>query len=426
MSVIKKLFIWMLVYYWSIGVGLPIIYYFFTGKFVRGYGEGLYICPDRYYIYAALLLSVVILICICIIRLSPEKNNRINSPQISGFSWYYYAVVLYIIISRLIVVGPANKDSFNAVLSGQYSGTIYSYVRLFLDLGALLIIQIMCTAEKVSIFSSCFLYLLYTLLAQSRQGILFIFIILTCVLSAGRKKDNFSYDEPILHHSRRLIKYLLGGAILFAPFLYILTTKSRGHNSGGSISGTIEKIINRCSRLELAGLVLYEKDSGLYNAEVFQRKYGVVNQIKQIVNTIIPGDIFPGDVQPNQYYRTVFLGQSEAFSRKNYVSINTGLPSYLTVKYGYMIAILLSILLIVGLFYVAIRFEKYSISRVIPIMIMTDFLDYFDWVYIFQRLFSICLTIFLFWAIRKICGRISVFGVKRLKFVWKRNETGHF
>lgn len=218
---------------------------------------------------------------------------------------------------------------------------------------------------------------------------------------------------------------MVGITVLMAPIVYFLSTVSRGHNAGESILDLMKKIVSRCSRLELAGIPLYEFDHGLYDESLFNQKFGLQRQIELIINAFFPGDIFEGDVMPNQYYRSVFLGLSEKISKENYVSINMTFPSYLIIKYGMLFAIAASVLLIFLLFVLSELLRKYTFSRIIPIMVMTDVLDFFDWVYIMQRIFIIFCTIGFFWLIRWVLKgkRLLFIRIKIKKKTWYGDEA---
>ena len=292
------------------------------------------------------------------------------------------------------------------MISGAYNGTFYAYLKFFFDLQTVFLITLLCQKSKVSLWMSCGLYIAYTMLIQSRAGFLFVFIILMSII--------FSSDK--IRQYGQKIKFGIMFVIIFAPVSYVIVTTSRGHNYGGTIDGIIKKIVNRCSRLELAGIPLFEMDRQIYNKEIFYEKYSFIRQIQLSINSLLPGDIFPADVQPNQYYRSTFLGLPEITAKKNYTSINITFPSYLTLKYGMLVAIVISVAVIVGLYYLSLRLEDYTISRIIPVMILMDVLDFFDWAYIMQRVFVIFCTIFFFWLVRFVTKKIKFRGFIKIRF----------
>ena len=116
--------------------------------------------------------------------------------------------------------------------------------------------------------------------------------------------------------------------IMLAPVLYMLATASRS-DANLSIEGMINQIVGRVSYLEISAIEIEQAKTGDYVADVFNEKYGMENQAKQIVNMLVPGSVFQDDVQPNQYWRAIFAGWTKEAAKEHYTSMYFVLPVYL-------------------------------------------------------------------------------------------------
>jgi hypothetical protein len=148
--------------------------------------------------------------------------------------------------------------------------------------------------------------------------------------------------------------------------------------------GLINSIVSRISFLELAMLPVMFKDQNIKNISIFYDKYSIVNQLKLIINNIVPGDIFKFDVYPCQYYRAAFTETPIAFVREHYTSINMTLPVYFYMYSNFYVSILLSGLTIWGYYLLTLRaFRVHPLAGAVFIYVFyTSFLYYFDWVMI--------------------------------------------
>ena len=138
---------------------------------------------------------------------------------------------------------------------------------------------------------------------------------------------------------------------------------------------------------------LQSKQEASMDQKVFEEKYSLNNQVKQVVNTVTPIDFFEYDVSPNQYFRQIFLGASERTVLDSYMSINMTLPVYFVMETNYVVGIFLTIAFLSFLFWIWVHYASNRYVFIAVLFSMYDFLYYFDWIMITQSIFSICLTL---------------------------------
>ena len=113
-----------MIYYWGIGVLLPMIYKLVTGEHIRYFSERAFV-PDQYMTQAAVILTFVIFASILLIIFLPGKNKRI-SPKFDYGSWYYYIVIAILIFGRISLVG-FGSNAYSASTSGVINGRAKGY-----------------------------------------------------------------------------------------------------------------------------------------------------------------------------------------------------------------------------------------------------------------------------------------------------------
>lgn len=397
----KRLFVSILSYFWGIGVLLPLIFRLITGRYVRDY-SGAYYVPDRYMTETTIIITVVIFASILVIVMMPG-GKRLR-PTYKVGSWYYYLVLFSLIFGRMFTVGISKNAGF-VVLNGGLNATLFAYLSMFLEPFTLLLIYLLGTEREINIWGMELLYISYLFICGSRAAALWALVSLMCFFVSSSK-----YKE----YKKQLI--LMGIAcVVVSPLIFVISTQNRNGSAGSNYVEIIDSIVNRCSKLEHGAIPLWEWNMGTYDKELFYQKYGILNQFGFVFDSLIPGSVFVSDTSPNQYYRSCFLGLPEHLAQTRYNSDNMTLPIYFTVKYGYMAGIVFSIILIVFVYIICLRFKDYAISRVMATVVLLELLDYFDWYMVVKRLVDGSLTIMMFWFARKFI-KTNVRLVTALKF----------
>lgn len=257
----------------------------------------------------------------------------------------------------------------------------------------LLTIFFIIGSEKLNIFVMGFVYLFVTLVGSSRQGVLILVVaFLAMLISTSKYKKN-----------RNRIYILILCLCLASPFAYMYATARRGGTTAGKGMELIDHIVGRCSNLEVLGIAIYQKENVIWVQELFEEKYSIENQAKQCVNSLMIGDVFEGDVQPNQYYRAIFLRVPEQQAKETYTSINLTFSGYLYLKYPLVVSWILTIGILMFIFVIATSCKLPSIFSIVLLMFVTSsILDYFDWVMIFNTMLRYIIAAGTFWCLNNI------------------------
>ena len=168
------------------------------------------------------------------------------------------------------------------------------------------------------------------------------------------------------------------------------------------------KMVARISYDEIAGIELEQYMENKYQKEIFQEKYGVMNQLEQCINSIMPGDLFESDVQPNQYWRAVFVGWSLQGCQEHYMSMTSMLPMYLIMKYGFFYGIIISIVVIVGIYFLISKIKEPVVSSFLAGVIFYTFFQFFDWCYHFRDMFCFVLTFLMIRCLGILTNKIKI------------------
>lgn len=190
---------------------------------------------------------------------------------------------------------------------------------------------------------------------------------------------------------KQKIGVLIMIAVLIAPFLYAVSTISRG-GAQNTVEYMAKQIVARLSYIEPGGIELQQYVEKTYNKAVFLEKYGLKNQTEQIINSMFPGDIFENDVQPNQYWRTIFAGWNKEEARKYYTSSTMILPMYFYLKYGGILGISLCVIFSCGLFWIICRIKDSAVAVFMASYTFYTIFQYFDWAYHARDLTCFLLT----------------------------------
>jgi len=217
----------------------------------------------------------------------------------------------------------------------------------------------------------------------SRSGFLSLFIIFLMYPAFS----NFAI------YKKRIRNVLIALAVI-SPILFLAATMYvREVNVLFTPDLIMRMIMGRLSFLETSMLPIHYKDMG-DPVEIFYQKYDLLNQLKLIIDTLFPGNLFGSDVMPNQYYRAAFMGYSESFVVDVYTSINITLPVYLYMYFGSVFSCLFSVCIIVVYYKLCSRVRN-NIFLFVPLLItLYGLLVFFDWTIWFLQFFTCMLTTF--------------------------------
>lgn len=389
----KKLTVWLILFYWGLYVLVPIAYKFNYGNYPENL-QSLGYVPELYMTKAAIIISVVFFVSILLICSIPGGNRPIADTTDCNISYYYIAIAIYALLAILI-----GATDFNNVLAGGVNGTLFAYYSMLFYPVVLFLISLFCIKDKGSILILVGCYLMLTLLSRSRAGAvhLIVYLIGYALVSGILSMKKISRQVSSVYWKyRKRIKQMVIILIMIAPFVFVYSTNSRGSQVSSNEHGVIETIAARCSCLDEAGLALYICEEQGYPRDMFLEKYGIVNQIECIIDSTIPGSVFGGDVNPNQYFRAIVGYMSVSNAVRYYSSTNLMLPVYMVIKYGIFAGISFSIMMIT-LFYIVISRMKKPVWKVTLIYIVfTEMIYFFDWVMVWNAFLRTALTVIIF------------------------------
>lgn len=335
----KKVYISILLFFLVFHYIIPCFFYFTYG-FVNIYSN-LY---DFESIIKGFLLNFISIIgAIFFVAYLPDKRQQVE--PVYQHTTKFYSIAAFFVIIPFILYG-----GFAGALRGAANSSVFSFLKLFFDFSTAIFFALFLQRKVLNVFYLFFLYIFILTFTGSRSAVIFIFLL---VLMYPMFSNSNIY-RPIV------LKYFKMG-LLISPILFIIGTSTRTQKKDEGlhkISYVGEKIIGRISFLELNMIAISKTDNKTADIALFENKYGASNQLKQIVNAASPIDPFIYDIDPNQYFRAIFLGYTEKEVRSSYMSINLSLPVYLYIKYGFIFACVFSILIISGIYCVLFKFRN--------------------------------------------------------------------
>ena len=357
----------------------------------------------RYLIITSAILIFVLLNSYVLIRFSRNGVLKYDIDDLlsSDFLNNKYAELLFAVAIIVNIVKQVLVGGFAGIITGAGNGGAISYLQLFLNIHVLHFIVLLKQYKNKNIKGIIIwesLYLVTTLFSASRSGVFWIvFFNISIVLSL-----------KISRKLKKTIITLMMVAIIASPVLFAITTNARESVKHTSTE-IAQTIVARLSYLEVASIEMDQYSNDTYDKQIFHDKYGVDNQIKQCINSVIPGSVFKDDVQPNQYWRAVFSGWTLDDAKLYYTSIYMILPMYFVYKFGLILGILISVCFIYVLYRVIGKVKDPTIATFLSCFLFYTLFQYFDWCYHFQDIFGIVLTL---WFVNVLGGN---FG--RVRFV---------
>lgn len=365
----------------------------------------------EYLVYSSLILIGVLLASYYLIWRSKKGIYKYNIEELLNSRFLNKSITEYLFIASVLLnaIKQIVLGGFAGILAGAGNGGLISYVQLFLNIHVLHFLVLLRAYRdkkviKIIIWET--LYLATTLLSASRSGIFWIVFFNISIIASLQISKKIK---------RRIIS-LVCVAVLVSPVLFAFSTNTRDKvkHSTDTIARTI---VARLSYLELASIEMDQYLNNSYEKDIFQEKYGIKNQFEQSVNSIIPGSVFADDVQPNQYWRSVFSGWTLTGAKMNYTSINMVLPIYFIFKFGITAGVIICILFIFFLYRIIARIKDPAISTFLSCFLFYTLFQYFDWVYHFQDIVGIVLTLFF---VKVVSGEF-LFG--KIRFVAIPNDV---
>lgn len=373
----RKAYSNILLFYLIVHFIIPIIYYHFY-DFINLYSDIEY----GEFVFKGIILNFIsILGTICVIQFLPDKKIPINPIFSHSFKFYILCVIFFSIYLY-------SSGGYDGLLEGSLSGALISYILLFFDpaVGLILFLFLQKNIKYVSI--AILLYVLLFTLGGSRSAIIIVVIIYLILLM-------FENSKKIKKKMRFYVLFFC----LISPVAFYFGTSVRGVVDDSTIS---KLIVGRISMVELAGIPIEAFEKQRMSIALYDSKYGIVNQLKQSINEISPIDPFKHDINPNQYYRAIFLDKTELSILDKYMSMNITLPVYFYLETNMFFGCLFTIIFLSLLYYVWIIKSENLYFLIGIIMSLYYLLQYFDWVMVTAGLFRIVLTIFTLKFLEKI------------------------
>ena len=337
--------------------------------------------------YAGMVVNVIaILGALVIIQHLPSKEKAVVASYNHLLS--FFIISIFIFIYKFISGG-----GYVGMLTGNTNGTWISFLSLFFNMSTAFLLMMCLQKDIKHIYFLLCLYVILLTYTGSRSAIIIILFLLFYL-------PLFSNYEKV----GRKIKHIFIVLAIVSPLCFKYATSIRSEIDK-ELLGKI--IIGRISLVELSMIPLKSYEDGSMDATVFNEKYSSNSQIRQVLNVILPIDPFPYDVNPNQYFRQIFLGASESSILSSYMSMNMTLPVYFILKTNYVIGIIITILFLSFLFCFWIKFASNKYIFFSILFSLYDILYYFDWVMIVQHIFSICCTLFAVDKYEKIINSLN-------------------
>lgn len=378
----KKIFYTMIGIAICLNIVLPGCVYSFWGFFYE------YFPVDEKYVYiSASILTFVLFVFGLTIFFSKHGKKGIESCseiQMAAFGENEIEILFW--ISMLLNIYNAMRISdFSDIIGGAANGTLLAYVQFFFDMRFLyfgVLLKAYRRGEFRNIILPSAVYLVVTVLYASRSGVFWIVFFNICLLASIKTS----------RYLKKKIIILLLPLCLIAPFIFAFSTNQRGVTEN-TVSYFAKLIVARLSYIEAGGIELEQYANGTYEEELFREKYGLENQAKQVINSALPGDLFEYDVQPNQYWRAIFAKWNPEACVQYYSSMYMMFPIYMILKYGYVLGILFSVIILYVLYVLICRIKNKILACFMASYFFYSFFEFFDWSYHFRDLLTFLLTI---------------------------------
>lgn len=388
----KKVFISILLFYYTLHFLIPGTYYLING-YVNIYSD---VYDTNATLKGFYLNTFMILGAIAIIMFLPDKKYKIE-PRFYNLSKLFYLALGFSIGLYIL------KGGFSGAISGSMSGSGMSYIDLFLKSNAILVAILFYQQRKTRPALLFIVYLIYTMVMGSRSGVISMFVIFLI----------YPLFENYSRYKQQLKRVLLLMMIISPVLFFVATVFIRKADLGIGTDVILNQIAGRMSFLETSMLPIHYKENGTLNLDLFYAKYSPFHQLEMMIDALIPGNVFEPDIMPNQYYRVLFLGYSEDFVQNVYTSINLTLPVYLYMYFNEFVTVVVAISVLLFYYFLCYRFYNKPYILLPLLLGLYHLLYFFDLVMWFLIIFPsmlTMLTIYGYSIFRK--GIVDYFKVK--------------
>lgn len=374
----RKRFVYILLFFWIFHFLLPYIYLLIYGE-INIYSN---VDSELGFWANSIVIALVVFILYCFKVPYFEKIKPL----------YKYAKVHYCISLLLLILKFILSGGYSGLITGSANGTFISFLALFFNVQSsfYFVFFFQKNLKYINIYIAS--YIIALTMLGSRSAIITLLLLLLF----------FPLYENSIKWMRKMKKSFVVLCI-FAPFLFVFATLVRTEISFDLIS---KLIVGRISMIEISSIPLEAKENHSYDAALFDKKYSILNQVEQSFNVLTPIDLFPNDVNPNQYYRSIFLGYSEEFVQNTYMSMNMTFPIYWIMLLNYSYGTILSVILLLLLFYIWVRNRNNAYIVTLFLCSFYEVLYFFDLVMITQALFSVTLSYMALVFIERFCSSI--------------------
>lgn len=363
---------------------------------------------DNAVIFKGFILNAVTIIgAIIVITLLPLKNDAEKvQPMFYKLMPLYYISILFSLIYFFVSGG------FEGKISGGMLGSIFNYAQLFLNPYMILLCVLFFQKKRFNAVVMFVIYLIFTTLSGSRSGFISLFIVFLMY--------------PIFSNYqlyKKSIKRLLLSLAIISPILFLVATiLIRKADIPLTPDIIMRMIMGRLSFLETSMLPIHYKNAN-DSLSIFYEKYSIVNQAKLIVDALFPGNLFSGDVMPNQYYRAAFMGYPISFVVSVYTSINITLPIYLYMYLGGFFACVFGIGILVLYYKLWVMSAKYMYIFLPLLASLYHLLYFFDWVMWFMQFFTFFLTSLTIYGFSLF--RVSIVDIIKNEVTYLKSTEGN-
>lgn len=384
----RKRFVYILLFFWGFHFLFPLIYKYFF--------EEINIYSDvtsniGFWINSVFCLLVIFFLYCTKIPKLPPIEARYN------YAWIYYLVSAILAITKFIVYG-----GFQGSITGASHGSLLAYLTLFFNTQNAFFIVFFFQKNLKHIYWYVFSYIILLTLLGSRSAILTLLLVLLYLPL---------YKNAIIA-TKKLRKVFLIFCFL-SPLLFFYATTIRTQVDLGIIS---KLIVGRISMIELSSIPIEAQKDHTYDAKQFSEKYSFTNQLQQSLNIITPIDLYPYDVNPNQYYRSIFLGYSDDFVQEVYMSMNVTFPVFWILSTNIIWGILLSVIIFIFFFYILVKTKNNAVLFTLLLCSIYEILYFFDFVMIVQQIMNLLFTFIFIHFFEKICSSI-VYTYKKYRAI---------
>ena len=382
----KKAFIGTLAFYLVFHILAPYVFQMIFG-FRQYYGKPF----DAGAINLVVLINTIAVVISGVLIAVFPKPEHMLTIKVQGAPVLYGSSLLLSLLVFVIFGG------FEGILAGQANNSMLAYIGMFLESSVLLFVVLSTSQNKIGIVLSVLAYIAIKTLGGSRSAVVVILLIVIMLLATREIKK---IVKPF-------ITVVLIGVVITPILFFAATFQRNGYLESDKIAYFMEIAVRRISYIETAAIPVYNQAAKDPAIEIFYRKYGWENQAKQIINTIVPGNVFSVDVDPKQYYRAAFMGYAEEAARTYYTSMNMTLPVFFYLFGGVFWAVAGTILVVLAFFGVAwVASAKAPLISIIFLFSLYGLLSFFDFVTVARQMVYVGCTLFTLYLFSRILGLV--------------------